>query len=205
MGSLLKYLVIALFIVLAGSWLFTVAKSCNAPKTDNTTLDTTNTPATTSTEEEGESDLEDLYEVDESDVRDGNADSPSTTEENLPDNANAADDLELGDANDPDDDPLAERGPDAPASSSGSTFGKYLVVTGSYLSEANADIMAEQLRGYGYNAAEVLSFDLSQYYSVTTGRYNDLGEARTVARQVKQKGVEAYVHKMRGKKMERYQ
>lgn len=208
MGSTLKYLLIALFIVLIGSWLFTVAKSCNTSKTNNTSITgTSNDGMEGANEAEGEeeSNLEDLYEVDESDVRNGNADRSASDEENLPDNANAGDDLELGDANAPDEDPLAERGDgeSSSVSTGGATFGKYLVVTGSYLSEANAKIMAQQLRGYGYNTAEVLTFDLSQYYSVTTGRYNDLAEARAAARQVKQKGVEAYVHKMRGKKMNR--
>ena len=52
-----------------------------------------------------------------------------------------------------------------------------------------------------YDAAEVFVFDLSQYYSVPAGRYATLSEARTVARNLNQEGLEAYVHRMRGKRV----
>ena len=207
MGSFLRYLLLALLIVLVGAWIFTVSKSCNAPKTDPAGTNTTEytDPATTTGTETGEADLEDLYEVEESDVESGNADDS----ENLPDYANAADDLEMGNAGDPDEDAINEEDPE-PAedystsetgSSTGSITNKYLVVAGSYLSEANAKIMANQLDRMGFSDAEVTAFDLSQYYSVIAGRYRYLGEARSAARTLNDKGVEAYVHKMRGKRV----
>ncbi len=220
MGKLLKYILIAVVI---GLWIYLVGRSCNTPK--NIVESTTNSMGLTNAGEgEGEAtavdenDLEDLYVVEESDVKDGNADqsdptgidySDSNTDatldsENITDNALAAGEEETAYT----DTEEASSASEAPTSantysgtSSGSTFGKYLVVTGSYLSEANGKVMAKKLRRLGYEGAEVLSFDLSQYYSVTAGRYNDLGEARAAAKRIKSKGIEAYVHKMRGKKV----
>ncbi len=214
MGKLLKYLLIAIVI---GLWIYLVGRSCNTPK--NIVESTTNSIGLTDTEGEAEaaideSDLEDLYEVEESDVRDGNADNsnPDTdadsNSEDFSDNGEPTDDSETEDtdASDTDNEAAASASEDPIRSSTysstgSSTFGKYLVVTGSYLSEANGRVMAKKLRRMGYESAEVLSFDLSQYYSVTAGRYNDLGEARAAAKRIKGKGIEAYVHKMRGKKV----
>ena len=214
MGKLLKYLLIAIVI---GLWIYLVGRSCNTPK--NIVESTTNSIGLTDTEGEeeaaiDESDLEDLYEVEESDVRDGNADNSNPdadSDANSADLSNTdelTDDLEDGDdASNTDSEATTNASEDLiknstySTTSGGSTFGKYLVVTGSYLSEANGRVMAKKLRRMGYEGAEVLSFDLSQYYSVTAGRYNDLGEARAAAKRIKSKGIEAYVHKMRGKKV----
>lgn len=222
MGSLLKYLIIALFLVLGISWALTVTKSCNTTNPIDSTIGQMGiTDEATNPVEENDSELEDLYEVDETDVEDGNADSPSeaNNEENL--YASAADggadetddtatpstedtDNALSDeATNPDDGTNSSSNSGSTSRiSGGSTFGKYLVVTGSYLSEANAKTMAKKLRRMGYEGAEVVSFDLSQYFSVTAGRYNDLGEARSIAKALKSKVGEAYVHKMRGKKVD---
>ena len=207
MGSLLRYLIIALFIVLIGSWLFTVPRACNVPTTP--TIETPHgDPGLNDagqTDANNDSDLEDLYEPDESDVKTGNADKTGQ----LPTNAEAADDLQMDDAGDqsPNTTPAPPKTTTTttkqPASSNnGSTFGKYLVVTGSYLSEANAKIWEKKLEAMGYKSAEVIVFDLSQYYSVTAGRYNSLSEGRQIAKKLSTKGMEAYVHKMRGKRVD---
>ncbi len=96
------------------------------------------------------------------------------------------------------------------SSSSGSSLvrhssgvkGNFLVVCGSYSYEDNADALALKLQRQGYNNAEVFNFDFSQYYSVTAGRYNTISDARAAANRLKGLGYpEAYVHKMRGKKV----
>ena len=76
---------------------------------------------------------------------------------------------------------------------------RYLVVTGSFKEEINANNMVEQLQEMGYNDAEVFTFDFAEYYSVTAGRYHSSSEANKVASTLKAKGIDCYAHKMRSK------
>ncbi len=81
---------------------------------------------------------------------------------------------------------------------SGASNGKYFVVTGSFLSEANANEMVKQLKKAGYHNAEVAVFDLSQYYTVFARRYNTHNSASDLAESISQKlGIETYVHEKR--------
>jgi len=85
-------------------------------------------------------------------------------------------------------------------SSSGSdaSNGKYFVVAGSFLLEANAKDMLSQLKKAGYQNAEIAVFDLSQYYTVFARRYNSLNSASDLAESISQKlGIETYVHEKR--------
>ncbi len=192
MGSVLRNIIIILLLFVVAFWIYTVMGSCNKPERDVVTMEeAASKGGADQGEDSQEANLEDLYEVEESDVDAGDVDGSTPTP------AEANDDLEVGEANAPDEDVRAEES----TPRSGSTFGRYLVVTGSYLSKANAKLMSGQLQRKGYDAAEVFVFDLSQYYSVTAGRYATLSEARTVARNLKTEGVEAYVHKMRGKRV----
>ncbi len=192
MGSVLRNIIIILLLLVVAFWIYTVMGSCNKPERDVVTMEeAASNGGADQGEDNQEANLEDLYEVEESDVDAGDVDGSTPTP------AEANDDLEIGEANAPDEDVRAEES----TTRSGSTFGRYLVVTGSYLSKANAKLMSVQLQRKGYDAAEVFVFDLSQYYSVTAGRYATLSEARTVARNLKTEGVEAYVHKMRGKRV----
>ena len=84
------------------------------------------------------------------------------------------------------------------SSSSSSSSGKYFVVTGSFLLEANAKDMVKQLKKAGYPNAEVAVFDLSQYYTVFARRYNTLNSANDLAETISNKmGIETYVHEKR--------
>ena len=70
-----------------------------------------------------------------------------------------------------------------------------MVVTGSYREEANAIEMVRKLKEMGYDGAEQFSFDFSEYYSVTAGRYASSSKAREIAAALEGRGVSAYAHK----------
>ena len=105
--------------------------------------------------------------------------------------------LALAESETPEEESIKEAPTERPTSLEGTW--NYLVVVGSYIKEVNANIAMRQLKSQGFDEAEVVEFDLSQYYSVIAGRFTRLSEARQVEGQLKAKGVEVYVHKKRSK------
>ncbi|GLR19007.1 SPOR domain-containing protein [Portibacter lacus] len=79
-------------------------------------------------------------------------------------------------------------------SSNAGTGGSYLVVAGSYLIKDNAQKMVDKLKKLGYTNAEIVNFDESQYHSISAGRYDSYDSAGKVAKTLKQKGIDCYVH-----------
>lgn len=75
--------------------------------------------------------------------------------------------------------------------------GDYMLVAGSFLIKANADKSAQKLRNLGYNQAEVVIFDNSQYYTVIARRYSDYNNALNASSKLKRKGVDNYVQKQK--------
>jgi len=75
----------------------------------------------------------------------------------------------------------------------------YYVITGSFADEVNADRMVERLKDMGYSKAEKIVFDFSQYYSVVSGKYDTESSARSKSLELKNKNINAYVHRMRSK------
>ncbi len=75
----------------------------------------------------------------------------------------------------------------------------YYVITGSFSEESNADNMVIELKDMGYSGAEKIVFDFSQYYSVISGKYDTESSARAKSLELKNKNINAYVHKMRSK------
>jgi len=73
--------------------------------------------------------------------------------------------------------------------------GSYLVVAGSYLVRDNAAKMKRRLNGLGYNHAEIVNFDLSQYYSVLAGRFSSRSEAKEVVEILGRNNIDSYVHR----------
>ncbi len=73
--------------------------------------------------------------------------------------------------------------------------GKYMVIAGSYIKETNADQMVNRLSKLGYQEAEKVVFDLSQFHSVCAGRYNDYTKAIQVSSDLKKRGIDNYVHR----------
>lgn len=75
----------------------------------------------------------------------------------------------------------------------------FLVIAGSFSNEANADKMVQKLKDMGYNDTEKVVFDFSQYYSVVTGKHDSESNAKDMSLELKNKNINAYVHKMRSK------
>lgn len=80
------------------------------------------------------------------------------------------------------------------STSNNSSAGRYLVISGSYLVEDNAEAMSRKLSKMGYTA-EVIKFDLSEFHSVCAGRYNDYDAALNATAKLKQQGIDSYVHR----------
>lgn len=72
--------------------------------------------------------------------------------------------------------------------------GKYMVLAGSYMIEANAEKQVDKLKRQGYNEAQVVYFDDSKYHSVVAFRSNDYNEAQRISSALKRKGIDNYVH-----------
>jgi len=84
-----------------------------------------------------------------------------------------------------------------PAPVRSSSNGRYLVVAGNYLVEANAREMVKKLKNMGFNGAEHLVFDQSQYYTVIASRSSSRNSAQSSSDNLKGKGVDNYVHTQR--------
>ncbi len=82
---------------------------------------------------------------------------------------------------------------------SSSENASFLVIAGSFASEENANRMVNKLKDMGYNKAEKIVFDFSQYYSVVSGKHDSESDARSMSLELKNKNINAYVHKMRSK------
>jgi len=81
----------------------------------------------------------------------------------------------------------------------GAKIGDYLLVTGSFSNELNANSYVEKLKKMGYNNASKVVFDFSQYFTVIAGKYKSESTARTKEKELERKGVDAYVHKVKSK------
>jgi hypothetical protein len=79
--------------------------------------------------------------------------------------------------------------------SSGSTSGDYLVIAGSYIINTNAENMILKLKKMGYDKAEIIIFDQSQYHTVVASRSNNYDQALSVSGTLKSKGIDSYVHR----------
>lgn len=88
-----------------------------------------------------------------------------------------------------------EATPSSTSSSSGSSYGEYMVIAGSYLLEDNAKKMIRKLQGMGYSNAEIIYFDQSQYHSICAGRYDSNSSARQTANSLQNSGIDSYVHR----------
>lgn len=72
--------------------------------------------------------------------------------------------------------------------------GAHLVVAGNFLERSNAEKHLKSIKELGYTDAEILNFEISQYYTVVAGRYDDLAEARRVAKKLKDlHAIDTYV------------
>lgn len=86
--------------------------------------------------------------------------------------------------------------PSKPATTSGSSYtGDFMLIAGNYLVESNAESMVKKLKAQGYNKAEQVVFDLSQYYTVIAERFDSRSAADRASADLKRKGFDNYVLK----------
>ena len=227
MSGLLKWIGMAILVICIGIWVITVAKSCKQisdPTLENVIPDDIGASVGDALDDvkEGTSDLyekgaEEMSELKKEAIE--AKDKIAMKAEDLSSKVFEEDpeDLDLEENDDEASardaiaarrDQLTEKGGSSSSdntrssnrssSSASSSTGKYFVVTGSFLEEANANEMVKQLKKAGYHNAEVAVFDLSQYYTVFARRYNTHNSASELAESISQKlGIETYVHEKR--------
>ncbi len=221
MKSLLKFLVMAAVLIFAGLWVMTLAKSCNnsgSSALNNATDKAGNLIADGADAVKGgagaiKDGVDDLISDDEDDDFDAefDEDGDEILDDEDDDEDMDDDEADFDDEEDDTDENVRKNTGSSTSSSrlssesASSGVGNYLVVSGSFLTEANAKKEVRRLKNLGYNNAEVVEFDFSQYHSVCVKRTNSLSEARGVKNQLINKhGVDdAYVHKKRKSKRNR--
>ena len=195
MGRFLKIAVYIAVLFLGYLWIATVAKSCNKSETANT--DDTELVDDIASEDEFADDFFD-DETEDSDESLDEMGGGSTTE----------DEYDLMDSSPMDytevdeiieDTKPARQTHSAPINqttvkSTSSSSGKYLLLAGSYLMEDNASTMVNKLKKMGYNNAEIVVFEMSQYHSVCAGRFSNMSTANQESSSLKRQGVDNYVH-----------
>ncbi len=72
--------------------------------------------------------------------------------------------------------------------------GQHMVIVGNFLQLVNANQRLQELKKAGFNDVEVVNFDLSEYHTVTAGRFDDVNEARRLVKKLKDyHKIDAYV------------
>ncbi len=81
-----------------------------------------------------------------------------------------------------------------PATTTPVTGGQHLVIAGNFAQKVNAEQRVQELKKSGFNDAEVINFDLSEYHTVCVGRFSDVNEARKLVKKLKDYyKIDAYV------------
>ncbi len=81
-----------------------------------------------------------------------------------------------------------------PTASSTTTGGQHLVIAGNFTQQVNAEQRVKELKKAGFQEAEVVNFDLSEYHTVCVGRFDDVNEARKLVKKLKDyHKIDAYV------------
>ena len=195
MGRFLKIAVYIAVLFLGYLWIATVAKSCNKTTTANS--DDTELVDDIAMDDEF---ADDFFE-DETEQSDESLDEMGggiTTEDNsdLMDSSpmDYTEVDEIIEENKPTKQTHSAPIKQTTSKSTSAASGKYLLLAGSYLIEDNASTMVRKLKKMGYNNAEVVVFDMSQYHSVCAGRYGNMSSAKQESSSLKRKGVDNYVH-----------
>jgi len=75
--------------------------------------------------------------------------------------------------------------------------GAYLVVAGTFRQMINAEQELAKLKAKGYDNASIAKFNNSAYASLIVDRFDNSAEAKQYVKSLKNKGMDAYVHKKR--------
>lgn len=195
MERILKILIISIISFLIALWVITGVNSCNDKKVDQ--LAEAETDTTTMTGDTVE--LADDIFSDEVGTDTG-AISNTVAQNNTADNSELTNYVgdEEPSANDETvvkSEPKKEESKKIAESKPGTSSRPYFIVAGNYIDKSNADVMKRKLQKLNFNNAEVVNFDLSQYFTVIAGRYNTQSEADNLASKLKNKGIDCYVKK----------
>lgn len=71
--------------------------------------------------------------------------------------------------------------------------GPYLVMAGSYLLRENAVKQVNKLKALGYQQAQIVVFQASEYHSVIAARFSVETKARAASVELKRKGIDSFV------------
>lgn len=199
MGRLLKILLYAVVLFFLFLWISTILKSCGSD--NDTTPPVTTTAGTDDAPEETYE--EDFFEEDngEQEVDVDPTEMSEETEEQIDyteiDKV-VEDKLNNNQSKPATTQPATTSRPsntNKPTSAnSGSSNGKYMVMAGSFLIEKNAEGMRKKLVKLGYDNADIVVFDLSQYHSVVAARFSTYEAALKVSNELKRRGMDCYVH-----------
>jgi hypothetical protein len=192
MGRFLKIAVYIAVLFLGYLWIATVAKSCN--KSDTASTDDTEMVDDIASEDEFADDF--FGEEDEDENLDEMGGGFNEDEDSDLMDSETMDYTEVDDIIEESKSTTSHSNKVSQPSANRSTSygGKYMLLAGSYLIEDNAAIMVRKLKKMGYDNAEVVVFDMSQYHSVCAGRYSSMSSANQESNSLKRKGVDNYVH-----------
>lgn len=196
MSRLLKILLYAVVLFFLFLWISSTIKSCGAEKSNT---DQTEVIADV---DEPASSADDLFEEEGSEstsTSPSSTDNTTTTDNNI--DYTEIDRVVENNTSPPDEivsttNTTTTRPASTPRTNvnSGNSRGKYMVMAGSYLVKDNAQRMERRLKDMGYNQADIVVFDLSQYHSVVAARYSSYDSALRTSNELKRKGVDCYVH-----------
>ncbi|MCB9048476.1 MAG: SPOR domain-containing protein [Lewinellaceae bacterium] len=87
----------------------------------------------------------------------------------------------------------ASSGSASTSSNTRSSTGEYMVMAGTFTVKAYAQDMEKKLRSLGYNNVELEPFDQGKYTVVLVDRFSSIDEAKSLASELKGKGIDSYV------------
>lgn len=198
MGRFLKIGVYVAVLFLAYLWIATVAKSCNKKATtdayDSTEMVEDVVDVDTDEFEDDLFEEEDDNDIDETATTDGMGGGNDIYEDDS--DSNGIDYTEIDEIIENNNGTSTKSSPvtNTQRNTNTSYSGKYMLLAGSYLIEDNAQAMVKKLKRLGYEDAEMVIFEMSQYHSVCAGRYSSLSSAQQESGTLKRKGIDNYVH-----------
>lgn len=190
-----RHIRISMFVFLLIVLYFGVSLSINGCKGNNE-----NAEAPTSTEKQNEQIGKDVEQIADEFFESGSsAEGEKTTagtqlEQKIVENQNAEPPVESDPIFDTKKSSPNEPENKQPAAIKSNAKGKYLIIAGNYLMESNAKQMVSKLKKLGYQDAEYLVFDLSQYYTVCAQRSDNRNSLKAISNKLKNSGIDNYIH-----------
>ncbi len=199
MGRFLKIAVYVAVLFLAYLWIATVAKSCNkkasADSNDNTEMVEDIVDVDTDEFEDDLFEDEEGSDLDETATTDGMGGGNIIEEDTGGIDYTEVDEIIENSDRSTNTTSTTSTTTTATTNETNTSYsGKYMLLAGSYLIEDNAQAMVRKLKKLGYNKAEMVIFEMSQYHSVCAGRYTSLSSAQQESSTLKRKGIDNYVH-----------